>query len=341
MSEEDKKNGKDEEENLPEKEESFDDGGWISLSGEEEEHPDTPHEKPVEPPPESPPPAQPDYMTRGSGYSVNDILESKRRLEFESTRETPEGQSDETQGESAPQKMNRPLEIHVHADPEGTWKITPPDAEALDSKVREKASVHLEITSEKVRVDHEHLSKLDETLKNELHSIRKRAERGMIPGEFLEARRRLAEEGVLECPKCKVKVIDTPGKIDFCPQCGLPLDDYLHQYKEEWERKHKNTTSLGVIDFGEKKKKKGKSAWELWKDEQGIDPDAELLRCPKCGYEEYDDPFVANKCPKCRIPLDLHLDFPRPYVRKREAARKMRRAGVDMDEFNNKKKKGR
>jgi ssDNA-binding Zn-finger/Zn-ribbon topoisomerase 1 len=341
LTENDKKSGQEKPDDLPEKDESFEEGDLISFTENEAD------QKPV---PEAPPTPEPDFMSRDGSISVDDVLSRRRPLEFDMLETKPEpgsakpaaGQPEpvkEFEPEPPPVKKKRPLEIRVHSGSEGRWKITQPDPETLDSKVREKAPRPIEVPSGKVRVDHEHLSKLDHTLKLELQNIREKTERGFIPGEFLEARRLLSEEGILECPTCKVKVEDTPGEIDHCPRCGLALDDYLGKFKEEWNRKHKHAREIGVLDLEPKKKRNRKTSWELWKEEQGLDPDAELLRCPECGHEEYDDPFVANKCPKCRIPLDLHLQFPRPYIRKREASLKRKRFGVDLHEIEKERKK--
>lgn len=225
-------------------------------------------------------------------------------------------------------RKKRPLEIRTMPSSEGKWPVKESDPKALEALVRADKFEIEPIPGGKVRVDHVHLTKLDASLKEELKRIKKKSERALIPGEFFEARRLLAEEGVLECPMCKLQVLDRPGKVDHCPKCGLALDDYLGKYKAEWERKHKHRVSTGVKELFPTKKKRRKTAWEMWKEDQGLDPEAELLACPQCSYVTYDDPFVANRCPRCKIPLDLHLQFPRAYILEREKYTRRRRVGV-------------
>lgn len=294
-----------------------------------------------------------DYVHRQGGISVDDVLSKKRPLEFEAPAieiEQPpvaEPGDDATIHDARPEvkadpvekeEKKRPLEIRTTPLGEGQWEVKQTSPEDAEAKVRADKFEVKPVPGEKVKVDHAHLTRLDESLKDELIRIRKETDRVLIPGEFLEARRRLAEEGVLECPVCKIQVEDRPAKVDHCPKCGLALDDYLGQYKADWERKHRhNLTSTAkeqdkvttsIKDLFPLKKKRERTKWEDWKEEQGLDPEAELLACPDCSYTVYDDPFVANRCPNCRIPLDLHLQFPRPYIREREKSTKGRRMGL-------------
>ena len=326
-----------------EKSEDFNEESLLDLSGEES------GDEPVPGPPVDAA-KDDDYLHRGGGISVDDVLAKKRPLELKPPEpeieaipdvqkpapltESDRGAPDSTETppvKAAParkKKKKRPLEIRTMPSGEGKWPVKESDPKALEALVRANKFEVKPIPGEKVPVDHAHLTKLDASLKEELKKIRKKAERAVIPGEFLEARRLLTEEGVLECPVCKIRVQDRPGKVDLCPKCGLALDDYLGQYKAEWERKHKHRASTVAKELFPPKKKRKKTAWEIWKEEQGLDPEAELLACPQCSYETYDDPFVATKCPRCKIPLDLHLKFPRAYIREREKHTRGRRAGM-------------
>jgi len=296
-----------------------------------------------------------DYVHRKGGLSVDDVLSNKRLLEFEppsielerppaaesvddaAIHDTmPEAKADPVEME---EKKHRPLEIRTTPLGEGQWEVRKTSPEAAEAKVRADKFEVKPVPGDKVKVDHAHLTRLDESLKSELLRIREATDRVLIPGEFLEARRRLAEEGVLECPVCKIQVEDRPGLVDHCPKCGLALDDYLGEYKADWERKHRRNPAsagkeedkvhTGVQELFPLKKKRERTKWEDWKEEKGLDPEAELLACPNCSYTTYDDPFVANRCPNCRIPLDLHLRFPRPYVEEREKSTKGRRMGLE------------
>lgn len=296
-----------------------------------------------------------DYVHRKGGISVDEVLSKKRLLEFEplaiEIEQPPDAESvdDAAIHDTRPEakadlvekeeKKRRPLEIRTTPKGEGQWEVRKTSPEAAEAKVRADKFEVRKVPGDKVRYDHAHLSKLDESLKSELQRIRKATDRVLIPGEFLEARRRLAEEGVLECPVCKIQVEDRPAKVDHCPKCGLALDDYLGEYKADWERKHKHSpasaageqdkVTTSIQDLFPLKKKRERTKWEDWKEEKGLDPEAELLACPDCSYTTYDDPFVANKCPKCRIPLDLHLQFPRSYIQEREKNTKGRRMGLE------------
>lgn len=295
-----------------------------------------------------------DYVHRKGGISVDEVLSKRRLLEFEAPAIEIEQLAAAESGDDAAihdarpevkadpvekEEKKRPLEIRTTPLGEGQWEVKQTRPEDAEAKVRADKFEVKPVPGDKVRVDHAHLTRLDESLKDELIRIRKETDRVLIPGEFLEARRRLAEEGVLECPVCKIQVENRPAKVDHCPKCGLALDDYLGEYKADWERKYRfNLTSTAkeqedvttsIKDLFPLKKKRERTKWEDWKEEQGLDPEAELLACPDCSYTVYDDPFVANRCPNCRIPLDLHLQFPRPYVEEREKSTKGRRMGLE------------
>ncbi len=356
---------------------------FIEVSEEQPaEEPDTPPEAPKPPAPREPatpgeperPSLEPGPEPERRGLTVDEVLAHTPPHEEEipgirtgitvldetgqSTSETevkpsPDERTDVEQAPGAEDQAETQesgskshfLEIHSPKTADERWSVDASGAEERDTRIRESQVKPLEFTpEEKVAVDQDLLSKLDAKLKDELESIREKALGGVIPGEFLEARKRLEEEGILECPRCKIKVPDTPGKIDYCPQCGMGIDDYLGQFKRDWETKYKHQKSAGIKAFAPETAKRERTKWEQWKEDKGVDPEAELLVCPKCGETVYDDPFVANKCPKCNIPLDLHLHFPRDYVRKREAETKGRRwdalkLELDKEKLKNKRKK--
>ena len=280
-------------------------------------------------------PASPDAKPPAGDLTVDDVLEG-RPLELGPAPSTgkppiPQPITPESSASETPPCETRPLELTPPAAETPPLKLTAEEQAEVDTAARAAMLQPAECAPEGgLKVDDEYLAKLDQQLKDELTRLRDKNQPGMIPGRFLEARKILTQEGTLECPQCKIKVTDTPGKIDYCPQCGLALDDYLHQFRREWESKYKHRTSYGVKEFGPQKPKPGETAWEKWKEEQGIDPEAEVLECPQCGTQVVDDPFVAHKCPKCHIPLDLHLQFPRPYIQERENKRK-HRVGMDDD----------
>jgi rubrerythrin len=338
----DKKVNENDDENLPKEEGSFSGDNLLSFSDAEPVKPPEPPsaESPAQP---EPPPAEP----VPGGLKVDDVLANRPEIEID----TSGIKSEPSSPEPAPYEPPPPepeatkasfLEIHSPKIGEEVWKVsdTPP-ADASETARKRHPDVKPPAPAETIPVDHQRLRMLDNSLKEELHRLREESQAGMIPGDFLETRRKLTDEGILECPVCHIKVPDTPGKIDYCPKCGLAIDDYFGQFKRDWERKYKNVRSQGVKEFDIEKPKKGSTKWEQWKEEKGIDPEAELLVCPRCGATQYDDPFVANKCPNCNIPLDLHLQFPRDYITKREAARKGRRWEIDNGEFKNEKEKDR
>jgi hypothetical protein len=341
LAEDDKKIDPGEEEEVPKDESEFTDESLLSFiepkeegEGEEGKKEDI-KEKEGEGEPE---PAE----EQPRGLKVDDVLARKHLLEKGIPAEPPAEPVTERaevteEGETSPadtQPPSRPIEIHSPEVGDEVWKVEGEDKDEIDARVRASQVKQREYSpEEKVKVDQKRLAKLDRELKDELERLREKSREGVIPGEFLEARRRLADEGVLECPRCRIKVPDTPGKIDYCPKCGLAIDDYFSQYRREWEEKHKRLTSEGVKKFAPKKPLPEKTKWERWKEDQGVDPEAELLVCPECDIGVYDDPFIANKCPQCGNPLDLHLQFPREYVRKREAKTKGRRYDMLKDEF--------
>lgn len=326
-----KRNSKNDE--VPEKDADFSSDSllsFIEVQGDDKTRKAPPEERrkrrPIEPSP-------PDERYHPGGVKVDDVLAGKRPLEID----IPLAQDLPPAPEAVSHDL-RPLELTPPAAEEGALKVSGTEQAEVDTRARTEKLQPVESPSEgRMGVDQEYLSKLDLQLKDELVRLKNSNQQGMIPGRFLEARKTLTQEGTLECPQCKIKVTDTPGKIDYCPQCGLALDDYLHQYRREWENKYKNRTSEGVKEFGPPKQVSGKTGWERWKEDKGIDPEAELLECPQCGMQVYDDPFIANKCPKCHIPLDLHLQFPQPYIGEREA-KHQHRVGMD-DELEEKIKK--
>jgi len=333
LDKDDKKLGSGNDDEAPEKEEDFTGDSllsFIEVQGDDKAprtHPEKRRGKrTIEP-------SSPDERYHPGGVKVDDVLAGRRLLELDTAPLKDEPPTPET---ITPE--TRPLELTSPSAEGGVLKVSGTEQAEVDACARASMLQPAEYSPEGgMKVDEEYLAKLDQQLKDELVRLKNNNQQGMIPGRFLEARKILTNEGTLECPQCKIKVTDTPGKIDYCPQCGLALDDYLGQYRREWENKYRRRTSEGVKEFGPQKPKRGETRWEKWKEEKGIDPEAELLECPQCGTQVVDDPFIANKCPKCHIPLDLHLQFPRPYVEEREAKRK-HRVGMD-DELEEKIKK--
>ena len=190
----------------PAKQEDFDEETLLELSGEDNSA-ETAPDSPVDTAKES------DYLHRGGGISVDDVLSRKRPLEFDppeleiKSSPEPAGPVQPEAQEPPPEKTDkkRPLEIRTMPYGEGKWPVKGGDPKALDALIRADKFEVKPVPGEKVRVDHAHLTKLDESLKSELQRIRKETDRALIPGEFLEARRRLAEEGVLECPVCRIQ----------------------------------------------------------------------------------------------------------------------------------------